>query len=203
MPTEAEPSGGLRARKKEATRRALHEAASRLMADLGPTAVTVDMICAQAGVSPRTFFNYFDTKEEAFFPWQQHSGPQITATIRDCPPQASTFEAAATAIKHLFRNTMTDDRWPKQHGLMRAHPELLPAALRMGRALQQAIADGLAQRTGLPADDLYIQTVAAASIAAMRVVGQNWDRTAGQNLDDLVDHVFGVLTSGAALPGDL
>lgn len=61
------PPDGLRERKKRATRSALQSSAVALFRRHGPDAVTVEDICADAGVSPRTFFNYFSTKEEAVF----------------------------------------------------------------------------------------------------------------------------------------
>ena len=60
-------AGGLREHKKQATRAALQHSAVTLCRQRGPGAVTVEDICADAGVSPRTFFNYFATKEEAVF----------------------------------------------------------------------------------------------------------------------------------------
>lgn len=68
---------GLRERKKRARREALIDATHRLVAEHGLDAVTVDAICAEAGVSTRTFFNYFESKDDAVLgiePWSLDPG---------------------------------------------------------------------------------------------------------------------------------
>src|ERR1700728_3477144 len=59
------PRTGLREKKKEATRKALREAALRLALERGPDNVRVDDIADAAGVSPRTYNNYFSSREQA------------------------------------------------------------------------------------------------------------------------------------------
>ncbi|WP_433797241.1 TetR/AcrR family transcriptional regulator [Actinoplanes sp. CA-252034] len=56
---------GLRERKKQATRQALQSAALRLALERGPDNVRVEDIAEAAGVSPRTYNNYFSSREQA------------------------------------------------------------------------------------------------------------------------------------------
>ena len=56
---------GLRERKRLATRRAIQVAALHLVKSRGLESVTIDEISREADISPRTFFNYFTSKESA------------------------------------------------------------------------------------------------------------------------------------------
>ncbi|SDK24618.1 transcriptional regulator, TetR family [Nocardioides sp. YR527] len=64
MPTSAPPSNA-RERQKRERRLALIEAAQRLVGERGLDDVTVEEISSAAGLSTRTFFNYFDSKDDA------------------------------------------------------------------------------------------------------------------------------------------
>ncbi|MEX5296525.1 TetR family transcriptional regulator [Kocuria sp. CPCC 205268] len=65
MDVNAPPPLTLRARKKAETWSAIHEAAASLAVEHGVEGTTVEAAAAAAGVSPRTFFNYFPAKEDA------------------------------------------------------------------------------------------------------------------------------------------
>ena len=58
-------AGGLRERKKRATRQAIERGAVELALEHGYENVTVEMICERAMISQRTFFNYAGSKERA------------------------------------------------------------------------------------------------------------------------------------------
>lgn len=191
---------GLRERKKQATRLALRDAAIRLMTEADPQSVTVEAICAEAGVSRRTFFNYFDSKEEALFAWDEEAGRRMTATIRDHAPGSSPFVAASVAVRDMFRRAVADKSQQPLQRLLTSHPDLVAAGMRVGRALEQAVAEGVAERTGREAGDLYVQTVSAAVSAGIRVVSRNWPHSPEEGIDALVAEVFALLETGA-MPG--
>ena len=78
-PDCAPPPASLRERKKLATRRELRREALRMIAERGFSNVTVEEIAEAANVSPRTFFNYFPTKEAAIF----GADPELAAATRE------------------------------------------------------------------------------------------------------------------------
>jgi AcrR family transcriptional regulator len=64
-PVNEAPSASLRDRRRTQTLQTIHAAAVDLVARQGPAATTVDQIAAASGVSTRTVFNYYATKEDA------------------------------------------------------------------------------------------------------------------------------------------
>ncbi len=76
----------LRERKKLATRRTLRRVAIDLVAERGFARVTVEDIAEAADVSPRTFFNYFPTKEAAVFGADPDRLDRIRAGIVSAAP---------------------------------------------------------------------------------------------------------------------
>ena len=65
MNESANVEGGLRERKRAATRASITAVARSLTAERGLNGYTVEEVCERTGISRRTFFNYFPTKEDA------------------------------------------------------------------------------------------------------------------------------------------
>ena len=96
---------GLRERKKAATRAALHEAAVRLAAEHGFDRLTVEAIADAAGVSRRTFSNYFSGKEEALFHGDAERLRRLLELLAEQPADELPWTALAYAAP-------TDERLP-------------------------------------------------------------------------------------------
>src|SRR5579871_5272327 len=93
-PAVTTPATSLRERKKLATRRQLRAAALHLVAERGMANVTVEDIAAAADVSPRTFFNYFPSKEAVLF----GGDPDRAAALRD---RVASYRPGQPALEAL------------------------------------------------------------------------------------------------------
>ena len=83
---------------KPETRQALIDNALRLFATQGYEATTTDQIAAAAGVSPRTFFRYFPTKDRVLF----FGGDAFNqAVIRALPSQPAHLDDLAAIVRGL------------------------------------------------------------------------------------------------------
>src|ERR1700761_8769527 len=97
------PGLGVRGGEKAATRQALHEAAMRLALANGFESITVEAVADAAGVSRRTFSNYFANKEEALLYGDQQRVRGLIASVRARP----AAEPAWTALTRAARES-----WP-------------------------------------------------------------------------------------------
>lgn len=90
----AASSGGLRERKRAQTSEAIHVAAAELVLEHGLEATTIDAISERAGVSTRTFFNYFPAKEDAVLGFDEVAVSAELAKDRDYSgdPLVSLFD---------------------------------------------------------------------------------------------------------------
>src|ERR1700683_4599448 len=100
LPAQAQPHApaSLRERKKLAARHELRRVTLRLVAERGFSNVTVEEIAEAANVSPRTFFNYFPSKEAALF----GADPELAAATRDAIVNQTPGEPVVTVLRSIM-----------------------------------------------------------------------------------------------------
>lgn len=99
MPVEEEPTvDGLRARKRGETRQRIIDTGIALFVEHGFDATTIDAIAEASGISRRTFFHYFDTKDEVLLSLQSGMGEQIAERVRHAPAGARPLSAVRDAV---------------------------------------------------------------------------------------------------------
>jgi AcrR family transcriptional regulator len=209
-PAGPEHPASLRERKKLATRRLLRRTALELVAERGFANVTVEDIAEAAEVSPRTFFNYFPSKEAVLF----GGDPDRVADLRE----RVTAEAPGQTAIDALRIVLTEDSeamaaelrtlggdpadWVRRMKMARADPHVRAAHAAQMAMIERAITEGLAARLGAdPETDPYPGILAAAAVAINRSCLMFWSGAGGGiQLSELIDQAFQALAAG--LPED-
>lgn len=164
----AEP--GLRERKKLATREALSAAAIRLAVERGFDNLRVEDIAEAAGVSPRTFNNYFSSREQAISAARTAQIERIAQALADRPAEEALLDALTNAV--LAEPAREPEREVLRLFVCNSslHGELLRTAAQSSSPLIEAIA----LRTGTEPTDLLPHVVASAVFGAMRAAMHTW-----------------------------
>ena len=196
----------LRERKKLATRRALQRVALDLVTERGFAHVTVEDIAEAADVSPRTFFNYFPSKEAVLF----GADPDRAAMLRDrlvhTAPGAPALDALRIVIAEDAQAVADELRelggnpvgWLRRMKEARADPHLRAAHAAQMALIERAATEGLAERLGVdPEHDPYPALLAASGASVFRSSVSFWAGSGGTvPLTELIDLAFRALAGG-------
>lgn len=162
---------------------AIENAAVDLVLEHGYDAVTVDMICARAGVSQRTFFNHFKTKELALIGADAPTidGPAARAFITSTGP----LLVEAARLIQIDAGGMSHDPTliARRIRAVGENPALMARQMERISAVEEDLTEIIRQRlhTQHPDEDAGALGEQALVIThllagAMRYIGQSWVR---------------------------
>ncbi|BCB86207.1 TetR/AcrR family transcriptional regulator [Phytohabitans suffuscus] len=194
---------GLRERKKAATRAALSEAAMRLAEEHGVEHVTAEAIADAAGVSPRTFHNYFANKEEAILAATWDFVRDVVAALRARPAGESALEALRHIADDLTATSGASvERIAARMRLMETSPALSSRNDVLREEVGRMVVDAVAERSGTDPDrDLYPRLLVASLHAALNAAMDVWRAgKTGRDLTDLLTEAFDQLDAGLREP---
>lgn len=182
---------GLRERKRLATRRAIQLAAIGLVAEAGLDRLTVDEIGRVADISPRTFFNYFPTKEAALVGDAPAlpEGDSIQRFI-EAGPGESIFRGIATLLSEASDVAAADPELTQsRRRVLKSHPELFAMRITSMHVFEQQLQDVVQQRLERDEPDLEpaarrekAALIRQVSFGVMRHAWVCWADAAGSNL---------------------
>lgn len=184
-------SSPVRERKKRDTWRLVHGTAVSLMAERGFDAVSIDDIVAAAGVSRRTFFNYFASKESVVFD-PDPDDPALWAGLLAARP-------AGESLWHSLREVLigytgaTAERMVLQRRLRLASPELAGCSREVTDRFWAVLRDWAGTRAELPPYRLDLAVNAARTV--LTTACPHWRAETGvDGLHDLIRTGFDFLT---------
>jgi AcrR family transcriptional regulator len=197
--TSAGPPGR-RQEHKQRTEHALQQAALELFAEHGFESTTTDEIAEQAGVSPRTFFRYFPTKESVLlvgrYGWIQSLTQQFLeqpAALSDLDALRATLVANAAKLAPGRRSFVLYERAVASSPTLRG---------RVQERLEEditAVAAAVAERRGQPAADEGGALLGAVVLVTYRRALTRWlEGPANGNLRKVIADEFDLLIEKVA-----
>jgi TetR/AcrR family transcriptional regulator, regulator of mycofactocin system len=191
-------AGQIKAKRSELMSSEVEAVALRLFERHGYTVVTVDEIASEAGVSPRTFYRYFPSKEHIFQILIDRRCDRLRVGLAarpvDEPPLHSVHVALTDAI--AAEDIVVLRRWMT---VIAAQAELLPGVVG-GKMLKitQALAEFFADRLGASDDSLVPQMLAAAVAGVTDAALVRWYTCSG-DLRSVVSDSLDVLDRSITL----
>ena len=182
---------GLRERKKQQTREALHRAAVRLVAERGLAQSTIEDIAEAADVSPRTFFNYFSTKESAVLGMHSEAAESVARWLHDRPADESPVEAVRASLRRYAETIAADkEMWNLRRAVVHKEPSIFAALAAASTALERRLAAALAERMGVdPEVDFRPTLLVSVTWAAIRV-GMSHSREHDISVSEAIDEAL-------------
>lgn len=195
MKTTTTPRSGLRERKRRERSRRIAETGLRLVLARGYDATTLDAIAAAAGISRRTFFSYFRSKEDLLLAWQSGIGEDLRAAIVAERPDRAPLAVVLAAVERVAAGYDLPDQLAIER--LSSSTERLRAS-RQARYVDQenAVFAGLAELWPQAERREGLRLVAMAAIGAVRIAVERWVADDGRRpLVERVREAFAVLRS--------
>lgn len=198
QPTRGSPPR-LRERKKDATRRALLQTGNRRFHRDGFEATTIDDICADVGVSRRTFFRYFANKEALAFPHRAERLERFVELLEGAPDAESPISSLRRIAQIFAREYSANrDQLLAQQRLIARTPSLVARENEIDRDWEDAMATVFEQRLRGGHDViLRARMMAGAAIGLIRATMRHWFELEGRaDLGELGNRALDALQDG-------
>ncbi|WP_432135255.1 MULTISPECIES: TetR/AcrR family transcriptional regulator [unclassified Streptomyces] len=198
MTTEKTRSG-LRERTRQAVRREITEAANALFIERGYEATTIDDIAAAVGMSKRSVFRYFPTKEDLVIGKVDYLADEMLQGLRARPAGEPVWESLRALFDLLVPHVDDLDKDSVAAPIQRvifSTPNLLGSYLEKQQQMQEVVVDELSRRaaeagTPCPAADPTLRAITAAAFGCLVAAQRAWlESGSGGTFADALDRAM-------------
>jgi len=178
---------GLRERRRRQTSADIRGAAVRLAQERGWDKVTVEDICVEAGISTRTFFNYFPNKESAIVYGPSDIPPDLVAdfvTAGPAPYPLVLADLITLAAHHLRDVPPKREQAACMLELAKTKPAVLAAFLADMERFQNHLTGIVARRQVMRPDEEIPALISALALTAVRSGIERWSSGEPMDADD-------------------
>jgi len=163
----------LQARKQQLVREAIWDAATELFDKKGFDETTVDDIAQAAGISRRSLFRYFASKNDLMAHGMMILGEGLVDVITACPANYSPFEAVRHTVREVARRDAGNPRSRKIMAIGAKYPAARAAEVSRLPEVSDAVAKAFAGRKGCK-DDVTARVLAALTLETIFVTFRSW-----------------------------
>lgn len=191
----ASPPAGLRKRKRRETLRRITDAGVRLFIQKGFEGATVEEIAAAAGISRRTFFHYFESKDDILLSLQSDVGELFAAEVRRAPPGCFPFELVRDAVLKVCASIPSDDMLALDR-LMRGSASVQARKQASYRQQEAALFSALRERWPEPERETRLRVLAMVAVGATRLASETFSQEGGARpFDEVLRGAFDAVTA--------
>ncbi len=190
------------ARRRERIAGEIELAALELFAVSGPDDTPIEEVAKAAGISVRTFFRYFRTRDDIMLALPTRLVGELCARVHDRPATEGVLEAFIAAVHEAQVASIDDDlvrlwgRAMQRWSIARAEPQ--PSS-----GMAAAFGEVIAVRLGLSASDARVEVMATAIASVLWLAFLRWLASdSEQTLATAVEDAFTVLAQFDHSTGD-
>ncbi len=181
-------SSGLRERTRRAVQAEIGGTAMRLFLGRGFDATTMEQIANEAGISRRSLFRYFGTKEDIILGYLVEAGIVVRDALEARPASEPPWEALRAAFESLILDPeYSPERNLKLSKMLYGTPSLRAGHLEKQLRWQELLVPNIQKRleegtggTSSDAPDLRAQAIVACALTCLDVANEAWTRSEGQ-----------------------
>src|ERR1700736_498684 len=171
---------GLRERKKGDTLQSIAKTGLKLFIARGYEGTTLEAIAEAAGISRRTFFYYFKSKEEVLLAWQGSGFAQaLRPTLLNESPDQTPFVAVRNCLSKLAARYVTKDSLIVDR-LLRSTEALRARKQAHFVEMEEALFAALCELWPQPKRRIALRLIAMVSMGALRLAIESWRQDNGK-----------------------